>query len=173
MTRDWSQRETALLSTHDLCLGRQRHHHVHGRRRHDDRHLQLHIRLSTMPYGPEITSRKKAYGPLHYRRLKALQVERVPWKQRLKALEGRQWLVGDFTCNNWLITGQKVRERTIPKSTWKKIHVRTRHSENYTLVTVLCHSNQREIQQMAGTAYCAPACYPNVKQLQLRNCEAG
>ncbi len=28
-----------LLSTHDLCLRRQRHHHVHGRRRHDNRHL--------------------------------------------------------------------------------------------------------------------------------------
>ncbi len=45
-TRDQSHRETALLSTHNLCLRRQRHHHVHGRHRHDDRHLQLHIRLS-------------------------------------------------------------------------------------------------------------------------------
>ena len=61
-TRDYSHRETALLSTHDLCLGRQRHHHVHGRRRHDDRHLQLHTRLSTMAYGPEITNRQLAYG---------------------------------------------------------------------------------------------------------------
>ena len=44
-TKDRSHREMALLSTHDLCLGRQRHHHLHGRRRHDDRHLQLHTRL--------------------------------------------------------------------------------------------------------------------------------
>ncbi len=64
-TRVRSHRETALhvLSTHDLCLGRQRHHHVHGRRRYDDRHLQVHTRLSTMAYGPEITDIQLAYGP--------------------------------------------------------------------------------------------------------------
>ncbi len=33
-----SHRETAFLETGDLCFGRQRHHHVNGRRRHDDRH---------------------------------------------------------------------------------------------------------------------------------------
>ncbi len=47
-TKDRSHREMALLSTYDLSLGRQRHHHVHGRRRHDDRHLQLHMRVSTI-----------------------------------------------------------------------------------------------------------------------------
>ncbi len=36
--RDRSLCETALLFTSDLCLGRQRHHHVHGRQRHDTRH---------------------------------------------------------------------------------------------------------------------------------------
>ncbi len=61
---DRSHRETALLSTHDLCPGRQRHHHVHSRRRHDDRLLQLHTRLSTMAYGPEITNGQSAYGPI-------------------------------------------------------------------------------------------------------------
>ncbi len=35
---------------------------VRSRRRHDDRHLQLHIRSSTMAYGPEITDRQLAYG---------------------------------------------------------------------------------------------------------------
>ncbi len=29
------------------------------------------------------------------------------------ALEGRQWLAGDLTGDNWPITGQKVHERTI------------------------------------------------------------
>ncbi len=43
--RDRSHWETTLLSTPDLCLGRQRHHHVHGRGRHDNRHLQLQTRL--------------------------------------------------------------------------------------------------------------------------------
>ena len=64
-TRDRSHRETVLLSTHDLCLGRQRHHHVHRHRRHrhDDRRLQLRTRLSKMSYGPEITSSQLAYGP--------------------------------------------------------------------------------------------------------------
>ena len=120
MTRDQSHRETALLSTNDLCLGRQRHHHLHGRCRHDDRHLQLHTRLSQwltalrLPVDSWLTALKLTY-----------QFERVPWRQRLnyKALEGRQWLAGDLTCNNWPITGQKVRERTM--CTWKYIQENT------------------------------------------------
>ncbi len=38
----------------ELCKSMPNHHHVHGRCRHDHRHLQLHTRLSTMAYGPEI-----------------------------------------------------------------------------------------------------------------------
>ena len=53
------------------------------------------------------------------------------------ALEGCQRFAGDLTCNNWPITGQEVYGRTIRENTWKKIHMRTHHSENYTLVTVL------------------------------------
>ncbi len=44
-TRDRSHREMALLETGNLCLGRQRHHHVHVRRRHDNnRQLHRHTR---------------------------------------------------------------------------------------------------------------------------------
>ncbi len=43
--RDRSRCETALLSTPDLCLRRQRHHHIHGRQRHDTRHYEIHTRL--------------------------------------------------------------------------------------------------------------------------------
>ncbi len=60
-TRDQSHRETALLSTSNLCLGRQRHHHIHGRCRHDDRQLQYNVK--SMAYGPIVNDRLAAYGP--------------------------------------------------------------------------------------------------------------
>ncbi len=66
-TRVRSHRKTALLDTGNLCLGRQRHRHVHGRRRHDNRQSQLHIWLQlnvkAMAYGPKVDNRLTAYGP--------------------------------------------------------------------------------------------------------------
>ncbi len=67
MTRDRSHRETALLNTGNLCPGRQRHHHVHGRCGHDNRQSQLHVQLQlqvkSMAYGSKVDNRLTAYDP--------------------------------------------------------------------------------------------------------------
>ncbi len=62
-----SHRESALLNTGNLCFGRQRHHHIHGRRRYDNRQSQLHVQLQldvkSMAYGPKVDDRLTVYGP--------------------------------------------------------------------------------------------------------------
>ncbi len=126
----------ALLFTADLWLRRQRHHYVHGRRRHETRHYKVHTMLDQWV---------RALKLLVHRWLMALKLQRR-WR---KALESRQLVADDDTSEIWPKTGQIVLSRTKRQKTYKKTYVRTHDSENNVLATVLYQRKQTVPEQTA------------------------
>ncbi len=86
MTRDQSHREIAFIK-HTRSL----HHHVHGRQRHDGRHLHLHTRLVQWFTALKLTIDSWLIA-LSYTRggLRPYTLRDYYEGENLRALEGRQ-----------------------------------------------------------------------------------
>ena len=101
-TRVRSHRETALLETGNLCLGRQRHHHVHVGRRHDDNsYIDTH-EVTPMAYGPRDGWLMALKLPLDL--AKGLTNIESAVKALAYGLRVSSAVAGDLTCKDWPFT---------------------------------------------------------------------